>query len=225
MASKNVFVPIAVLLIVILFGCLLVSCNKKASRSYERFSENSPSTGFGEMFAQDYEDGGIVPPLNSGLVIPQNGMQSRQDLSIAALADASINPSLAAGGIGEFEATDPNGDEIYNPVTGGDAAGELNASGNCFPRDRLSASDLLPQGAADSRWSQANPAGQGDVRDQNFLTAGYHIGINTTGATKKNGNLQLRSEPFNPQVIVSPWNQASIEPDYLRRPLEIGGDY
>ena len=213
MASKNVFVPIAVLLIVILFGCLMVSCNKKASGSpYERFTGSSGKGGFG----------GITPPSNSGLVIPPNGMQSRQDLSIAAKADSSVNPSLAAGGIGDFGASDPNGDEMYNPVSGGNAP---NAGGNCFPRDRLSASDLLPQGAADSRWSQANPAGQGDVRDQNFLTAGYHVGINTTGATKKNGNLQLRSEPFNPQVIVSPWNQASIEPDYLRRPLEIGGDF
>jgi len=225
MASKNVFVPIAVLLIVILFGCLLVSCNKKATRPYERFSEGSQSNGFGDVFTPGYGDAGVTPPLNSGLVIPQNGMQSRQDLSIAALADASINPSLAAGGIGDFEPTDPDGDEMYNPVSGGSTNDALNSNGNCFPRDRLSASDLLPQGAADSRWSQANPAGQGDVRDQNFLTAGYHIGINTTGATKKNGNLQLRSEPFNPQVIVSPWNQASIEPDYLRRPLEIGGDY
>ena len=218
MAAKNVFVPIAILLIVILFGCLLVSCNKKASSPYERFTGKNPGVnGFG----------GIAPAPNSGLVIPPNGMQSRQDLSVAAKADASVNPSLAAGGIGDFGGSDPNGDEMYNPVSGGSGgnASNLNAPGNCFPRDRLSASDLLPQGAADSRWSQANPAGQGDVRDQNFLTAGYHIGINTTGATKKNGNLQLRSEPFNPQVIVSPWNQASIEPDYLRRPLEIGGDY
>ena len=217
MDSKNVFVPIAVLLIVILFGCLLVSCNKKATGGpYERFSAGTPGKG---------GFGGIAPPANSGLVIPASGMQSRQDLSVAAKADASVNPSLASGGIGDFSASDPNGDEMFNPVTGGNTPNGLSAGGNCFPRDRLSASDLLPQGAADSRWSQANPARQGDVRDQNFLTAGYHVGINTTGATKKNGNLQLRSEPFNPQVIVSPWNQASIEPDYLRRPLEIGGDF
>jgi hypothetical protein len=197
MAMKNVFVPIAVLLIVILFGCLMVSCNKKSM--------------------------GTINERFSGEIIP-NGMQDRRDLSIAAKADSSVNPSLASGGIGDFGASDPNGDEMYNPVSGG-GNGPMNSSGSCFPRDRLSANDLLPQGAADSRWSQANPAGQGDVRDQNFLTAGYHVGINTTGATKKNGNLQLRSEPFNPQVVVSPWNQASIEPDYLRRPLEIGGDF
>jgi hypothetical protein len=222
MATKNVYVPIAVLLIVILFGCLLVSCNKKAKTpKNERFSGTLNTLGSTPQRGSH----GTPPSGAFANVIPSNGMQDRRDLSIAAKADASANPGLASGGIGSFGASDPNGDEMYNPVSGTNTTNGLNSSGNCFPRDRLSASDLLPQGAADSKWSQANPAGQGDVRDQNFLTAGYHIGINTTGSTKKNGNLQLRSEPFNPQVVVSPWNQASIEPDYLRRPLEIGGDY
>ena len=59
------------------------------------------------------------------------------------------------------------------------------------------------------------------IRDQNFLNAGYHVGINTVGQTMKS-QLQIRSEPANPQVKVSPWLQ-SIEPDSNRRPLEIGG--
>jgi hypothetical protein len=67
-----------------------------------------------------------------------------------------------------------------------------------------------------------NPAGQGDVKDQNYLTAGYHVGVNTVGQTLRNANLQLRSEPPNPQVPVSPWNISTIEPDINRVPLEIG---
>ena len=39
----------------------------------------------------------------------------------------------------------------------------------------------------------------------------------------RNPNLQIRSEPANPQVKVSPWLQSTIEPDSNRRPLEIGG--
>ena len=39
----------------------------------------------------------------------------------------------------------------------------------------------------------------------------------------RNANLQLRSEPPNPQVKVSPWLQTTIETDTNRRPLEIGG--
>lgn len=96
-------------------------------------------------------------------------------------------------------------------------------SKSCFPKDKLTAEDLLPKDAANSRWAQVNPAGQGDVKDKNFLNAGFHMGINTVGTSLRNANLQLRSEPPNPQVKVSPWNQTTIESDLNRRPLEIGG--
>jgi hypothetical protein len=94
---------------------------------------------------------------------------------------------------------------------------------NCFPKDKLSAQDLLPNDAANSEWAQVNPAGQGDVQNQNFLSAGYHVGINSVGSTLRNANLQIRSEPPNPQVKVSPWLQSTIEPDLNRQPLEISG--
>jgi hypothetical protein len=38
----------------------------------------------------------------------------------------------------------------------------------------------------------------------------------------RNANLQIRSEPPNPQMTVGPWNQSTIEPDFMRPPLEIG---
>ena len=47
--------------------------------------------------------------------------------------------------------------------------------------------------------------------------------MNTVGQTLRNANYQLRSEPPNPQVKVSPWQQTTIEPDTNRRPMEIGG--
>jgi hypothetical protein len=94
---------------------------------------------------------------------------------------------------------------------------------DCFPKDKLTAEDLLPRDSANSKWAQVNPAGQGDVKDQNFLNAAYHVGINTVGTSLRNPNMQLRSEPPNPQMKVSPWNQTTIESDLNRRPLEIGG--
>lgn len=102
--------------------------------------------------------------------------------------------------------------------------GSTNASlpKDCFPKDQLTPAELLP-GDANSTWAQVNPAGQGSLGDQNFLNAGFHVGINTVGQTLRNANLQLRSEPPNPQVKVSPWLQTTIEPDTNRKPLEIGG--
>lgn len=137
--------------------------------------------------------------------------------SVAALSDA--NPAAASAGIGELLASEGVGrEEVFNPIEGASAAAAT--APNCFPRDRLTGADLLPKSAANSAWAQANPAGQGSVGDTNFLSAGYHIGVNTQGSSMRNANLQLRSEPANPRVPVSPWQQSTIEPDFLRKPLE-----
>jgi hypothetical protein len=98
-------------------------------------------------------------------------------------------------------------------------------SSDCFPKDRLTAEDLLPKDAANSKWAQVNPAGQGDLEDQNFLTAGFQIGVNTIGSSLRNANQQLRSEPVIPQSNPWPIMQSTIAPDTLRKPLEIGGDF
>lgn len=112
--------------------------------------------------------------------------------------------------------------EMYQPVSGSDVALGSMYPKDCFPKDQLSPADLLPSDC-NSKWAQSVPNCQGELGDMNFLTAGYHIGINTVGQTLRNANRQLRSEPLNPQVPVSPWLQTTIEPDTNRRPMEIGG--
>jgi hypothetical protein len=94
---------------------------------------------------------------------------------------------------------------------------------DCFPHKLLDSKDLLPS-EANSKWAQTNPAGQGNLSDKNFLNAGFHVGMNTVGQSLRNSNLQLRSEPPNPQNKVSPWLQSTIDPDMNRKPLEIGQD-
>ncbi len=89
----------------------------------------------------------------------------------------------------------------------------------CYPREQLNPAELLPQDDA-SMWAQMNPAGSGDLQGKNFLSAGALIGVNTVGQSMRNSNLQLRAEPPNPQVSVSPWQNSTIEPDLSRRPLE-----
>jgi hypothetical protein len=81
--------------------------------------------------------------------------------------------------------------------------------------------DLLPKDN-NSQWAQLNPSGKGELANINLLKAGYHIGIDTIGQTLRNANLQIRSEPPNPQLYVGPWNLSTISPDFLRPPLEIG---
>jgi hypothetical protein len=83
-------------------------------------------------------------------------------------------------------------------------------------------SALLPNDT-NSQWASVNPQGGGMLKSVNLLQAGSMIGINTVGSTMRNANLQLRSEPPNPQGSVGPWNNSTIEYDVTRQPLEIGG--
>jgi hypothetical protein len=61
--------------------------------------------------------------------------------------------------------------------------------------------------------------------DRNFLDCGYHYGINTVGQSLRNANQQIRSDPPIPQVDIGPWSQSTIEHDFNRRQLEVGGDF
>jgi hypothetical protein len=82
-------------------------------------------------------------------------------------------------------------------------------------------SELLPKDV-NNEWARLNPTGKGELSQVNLLKAGYHIGIDTIGQSLRNANLQIRSEPPNPQLNVGPWNQSTITPDFMRVPLELG---
>ena len=95
-----------------------------------------------------------------------------------------------------------------------------NAPSNCYPKNQLNATELLPADP-NSKWAQVNPQGAGDIAGKNYLNAGALIGVNTVGQSLRNASWDLRSEPANPQVAVSPWFNSTIEPDINRRVLEI----
>lgn len=94
----------------------------------------------------------------------------------------------------------------------------------CYPQPALKAEDLLPKedSQAIKEFNIAKPVGEGILQGVNMLDAGFHVGVNTIGQSLRNANRQLRAEPPNPQVQVSPWMMSSIGPDLLRRPLEDG---
>jgi hypothetical protein len=117
------------------------------------------------------------------------------------------------------EDIDGSGNGSFAPVGGVPSNGGMPSS--CNKSNMQNPSDLLPKDN-NSQWAQLNPAGKGDLENINLLKAGYHIGIDTVGQTLRNANLQIRSEPPNPQVSVGPWMQSTIEPDFMRVPLEIG---
>lgn len=165
----------------------------------------------------------LNPVSNQNYVSQFIPNMTAEKMSVADEANKKADVSLASNGMqGGIKASDPTNDN-YASFNGNTEEGFANNDENtCFIRDRLTSADLLPKDAANSKWAQINPAGSGDMRDQNFLTAGYHIGINTIGQSLRNANLQLRSEPPNPQIAVSPWGISTIEPDIRKVAFEIG---
>lgn len=139
--------------------------------------------------------------------------------------------------------------EIANPPESPDQTYDINTSGNpipsqpigdnsqpanvsgieskhkdlppaCSKQEVVDPAELLPKDE-NSEWAKLNPMGSGDLQNVNLLKSGYHIGINTISSSLRNANLQVRSEPPNPQTPVGPWNNSTITPDINRRPLEI----
>ena len=237
-SNKNVVISFSIAILLLLSLLLLLTYNSKCSsgnKSQMNTDNSHIPTGFltdsekyynYETFASD--SGSIGSGGNT------QAAQAAQSANARSVADNyRTNPSLAASGIGNYSPDNPD----YNPAqmldgqqSGmNDLNGQFSSGGNslsgmqsCFPRDRLTAGDLLPKDAADSKWARINPSGTGDIHDQNYLTAGYHVGINTVGQSLRNANLQLRSEIPNPQNAVGPWMISTIEPDLRQNTLEIG---
>ena len=124
----------------------------------------------------------------------------------------SVQPSAQSGGMLQGVNNDS--------LTGA----SLNASSGSVNvknvKEVVNPADLLPADS-NNEWSNMNPP-RDDLKGMNFLAPEQHIGINTVGNSLRNANLQLRSEPANPQVPVGPFLNTTIEPDNMRKTLEIG---
>tara|TARA_Y100000992_G_scaffold301585_2_gene272868 strand:+ start:588 stop:1178 length:591 start_codon:yes stop_codon:yes gene_type:complete len=152
----------------------------------------------GENMSGNRQSGGAsTPPMMTG---PQ----------LAAQQKGNVQPSAPLGTNGGFAQV--------NGMGGGSNQG---IPSSCSPKEMSDPAALLPKDQ-NNAWSSMNPSGSSQLSGVNLLKAGYHIGIDTVGQSLRNANLQLRSEPANPQLNVGPWNQTTIEPDVMRVPLEVG---
>ena len=128
----------------------------------------------------------------------------------------NTNAEMSAG----VRPADPNGNEVFANANGVQTS-MPGVPSSCAQPNIQNPAELLPNDS-NSQWAQLNPSGKGELANVNLLKAGYHIGIDTVGQSLRNANLQIRSEPPNPQLSVGPWNQSTIEPDFMRPPLNIG---
>ena len=143
-------------------------------------------------------------------LLSQNGGVTGEQLAATSGAQGNVQPSAPLGANGGFA-----------QVSGMNTGVQSGMPSSCTPQSMPDPAALLPKDQ-NSAWSKLNPSGQGNLDKVNLLKAGYHIGIDTVGQSLRNANLQLRSEPANPQMNVGPWNNTTIEPDVMRVPLELG---
>jgi len=134
---------------------------------------------------------------------------SVQEVRAAAAGGSSTTPVQPAT---QYVGTN----EHYKTVSGVTNSQGLPPS--CNLQETIDPKELLP--ANNSGWGTPNPSSA--LQNVNLLQAGYHIGIDTVGQSLRNANLQVRSEPPNPQMQVGPWMNSTIEPDLMRVPLELG---
>jgi hypothetical protein len=168
----------------------------------------------------------ILNPSYTKRMLRMEGFESGAS-TLSANANYTQEVHDVSGGVQQMaEMANPN---VATPVTkegfeslgeGPSQFGNAEAPAGCYPRDQLTPSELLPKDP-NSIWAQQNPMGTGSLKGKNFLSAGALIGVNTVGQSLRNANYQLRSEPPNPQVPVSVFNQTTIEPDINRRTMEI----
>jgi len=220
--SSTLIISIAIGILLLLILLLLLSYNSKPkSDKVERFEGEQYDlfSGGSDPRLKSYEDFTSDMGITGGLSEEQKYRQKR--LAVQSMPESYVNSNDKKEGFANMEGASL--DSSYSLL------GEATANNNnvykdpsaCFKRDRLTATDLLPSDAS-SKWAQINPSSSGELSDQNFLTAGYHVGINTIGQSMRNANLQLRSEVPNPQVAVSPWLISTIEPDVRPVSFEIG---
>ena len=144
------------------------------------------------------------------------GLPGHESYTQMQLQYRNTNAQASAG----VRPSDPNGNEVFASATGVQTS-MPGIPSSCSQPNIQNPAELLPKDS-NSQWAQLNPSGKGELANVNLLKAGYHIGIDTVGQSLRNANLQIRSEPPNPQLNVGPWNASTIEPDFMRPPLEIG---
>ena len=167
-----------------------------------------------EEKSEEVEDENTVPaPVENEVVVNEvvEGFQG---------SSGSVPDAGEASGNGEPEGGEEPTGVAGNEVSEGSVDETEENRNECLPRSVLNAEELLPSSYSSNNWD--TPANPGGIDGPNFLNPEHLVGINTVGQSLRNANRQLRSEPPNPQVKVSPWLQTTIEPDTNRKPLEIG---
>ena len=170
------------------------------------------------------------PKSLTGLIEGQSGDTTGVLLDAAPVPEEPVEPAKVAKPV--LKPPMPQQNQVMASLPLGDneqfasVKGMKTPTRRCYPENTLQPDELLPKPDAKNinNFNKDYPVSEGILKGVNFLEAGYQVGVNTVGQSLRNANQQLRAEPPNPQVNVSPWLNTTIGPDLARRPLELGED-
>ena len=162
---------------------------------------------------------GAVYLYSKGFTLSLSGLSNANEAA-QAVDVSKLNDNRGGACGNNFVPAQPLGQNETSAVSNG-STNTYGLPPSCAKQEIVDPKDLLPKNG-NNDFSKLNPQGAGDLKNVSLLKAGWHIGINTVGQSLRNANLQLRSEPPNPQLNGGPWNQSTITSDAQRRPLEIG---
>lgn len=122
----------------------------------------------------------------------------------------------------EFRPYDETNDAYANfqakkYVKGPPFVDERKREDSSFDPELYNAENLLPQ-EKHPDWFEVieEPI---SVKNRHLISLQQPIGINTIGQSLKNATRDLRAAPANPKMVVGPWLQSTIEPDYNTKSL------
>ena len=153
--------------------------------------------------------GGNAPKPSQSAQSAQSAQQNKVNV---------VSPQKVSGNSGVQATTEDFFDQTFAQV--GAAASSL-SGGSVQKQGVTNPNELIPKTQTGNS-SLTNPLRNG-LQGKNFLTAENQVGINTVGNSLRNANQTLRSDPQIPMNNnVGPWLNSTIEPDNMRRQLEIG---
>lgn len=221
-STSSIVISFSIAILLLLVLLLLISYNSNCKvDKVERFVDDNSMYNITGSYIKDGENDmtlhtpNFSPPIRSSVANkdPYLMKTDDRDMTSGTQYNDPITPYEENSQFSDTYGIN-NTETFENPSNNEDPT-------SCFKRDRLTKDDLLPKDV-NVKWATINPSSAGDITDKNFLTAGYHIGVNTVGQSLRNANLQLRSEIPNPQIAVSPWMISTIEPDVRPVSFEIG---
>ena len=142
----------------------------------------------------------------------ENADEETMEPQVETEIETETKPIQPVSGISEIGSTPLSLNDI--------SSANIELQNNCGEKNiPFLSSHLLPKKEEnDENFSEFAPNND-DIEDENFLQSDR---FTVTSQSKRNVNYSIRSEPPNPKNIVCPWMQSTIEPDTMRKPLEIG---